>query len=125
MGWSAFRKGSRSRAATAAFLSSVFPGLGQLYNGAKAKAAAMAALALLFLGVATRALEQLVALAAGHAGVGGLIALQGHDGPERLLLALSQPGVQREVRHVLLPAVLALCGLVCWSMLDAYRQARR
>jgi hypothetical protein len=83
----------RGAGALAAFLSSLFPGLGQLYNGDRGKAAVMMLLAA---GVATMPLQ----------------------------LDVTRLDLDALVRQVLLPS-LALCALVLWSIVDAYRAGRR
>jgi len=125
MGLKLLERGTRARATTAALLSSVFPGLGQLYNRDWLKAGIMAAgtvaLALLIKG----ALAHVLGLAVSPPS-GGAIAALGHaDVGLQILDAMARPGVQAEIRRVLLPALLGLAGLLCWSMVDAYRRARR
>lgn len=117
--------GRRTRAATAAFLSSMFPGLGQAYNRHWLKAATMFALTIvLVLGVRSAFASMLGAaatvqpLATGAAFDDDTLRLQ-------LLAALTHPAVQSCARRFLLPPVLGLCALVIWSVVDAYRHARR
>jgi hypothetical protein len=125
MAWLLLGRGTRARAGTAALLSSVAPGLGQLYNGDWLRAAAMGAgtlaLALVIKGVLGRVLA--TALPA-IAGTGITVGAQS-DPMLQLVTAMTLPEVQSEIRGVLLPALLGLCALVAWSMIDAYRRARR
>ena len=125
MAWMLFRRGTRARATTAALLSSVFPGLGQLYNRDWLRAGLMGAgavvLGLMIKGVLAHVLGMAVSPAPG-----GAIAAASHgDLSLQLLAAMARPSVQTEIRRVLLPALLGLAGLLGWSMIDAYRRARR
>jgi len=119
-------RGSRTRAATATLLSSLFPGMGQLYNREWAKAAVMITLALTLL-IAVK-----VALASVLAAVGAVAMsafqmgdLERGEAWAHLLPALVHPTVQSCVRRRLLPPLIALCVLLLWSMTDAYRGVRR
>jgi hypothetical protein len=115
----------RTRPATAALLSSLFPGIGQLYNRDWLKAAAMIAATLTCVLALHTALGDLVRTAATVAAVEAPIA--GLADPvdwQGLLLALGSPAVAARARHSLLPAALGLCVIVLWSMIDAYRHAR-
>jgi hypothetical protein len=119
------RPGTRTRAATAALLSSMLPGLGQLYNRDWLKAGLMGAtavaLAFVVKGVLARVLDIAVSAVPGSG-----IAAAGHGDPSlRILSAMALPSVQADIRQVLLPSVLGLCALAAWSMIDAYRRARR
>ena len=118
-------RGGRTRAATAALLSSLFPGMGQLYNRDWAKAAVMITLALALL-IAVKAALASVLTAAGAAAMGlQMTDLERGEAWAHLLLALSHPTVQSCVRRRLLPPLIALCVLLLWSMTDAYRGGGR
>jgi len=119
-------RGGRSRAARATLLSSLFPGLGQLYNRDWAKAIVMITLALALL-IALRAALASVLGAAGAVAVSviQMTDLERGDAWEHLLPALAHPTVQSCVRRSLLPPLIALCVLLLWSMTDAYRGGRR
>jgi hypothetical protein len=116
----------RTGAAAALFLSSLLPGLGQLYNRQWTKAGVMLG-ATLVLGLAV---ERAVARVFDAASI-VLSGVPSGDPVElaavlrRMAPAMLEPGVQSTIRTVLLPAVLGLAVLVLWSMGDAYRQARR
>ena len=118
--------GSRTRAATATLLSSLFPGLGQLYNRDWAKAAVMITLALALL-IAVKAALASVLAAAGAVAMSALqmTDLERGEAWAHLLPALVHPTVQSCVRRRLLPPLIALCVLLLWSMTDAYRGGRR
>jgi hypothetical protein len=119
-------RGGRTRAATATLLSSLFPGMGQLYNRDWAKAAVMITLALALL-IAVKAALASVLGAAGAVAIGTLPLTDFHRGEAwvHLLPALAHPAVQSCVRRRLLPLLVALCVLLLWSMIDAYRGVRR
>jgi hypothetical protein len=125
MAWLFLRRGTRARAGTAALLSSIVPGLGQLYNRDWLKAVSMGAgtlaLALVVKGVFGRVLA--TALSA-TPGAGVTVGGQS-DSMLQLVAAMTLPEVQSQIRGVLLPALAGLCALVVWSMIDAYRGARR
>jgi hypothetical protein len=118
MAWSLLGRGTRARAGTAALLSSILPGLGQLYNRDWLKAASM--------GGGTLALGLVIKGVLGRILPGTPVTVGGQGDPMLQLVAtMAVPEVQSEIRGVLLPALLALCALVTWSMIDAYRRARR
>ena len=116
----------RTRAAIATLLSSLFPGMGQLYNRDWAKAAVMITLALALL-IAVKAALASVLAAAGAVAMGALQMTDLERGEvwAHLLPALVHPTVQSCVRRSLLPPLIALCVLLLWSMTDAYRGGRR
>jgi hypothetical protein len=125
MAWTVLRRGSRGRAATAALLSSVVPGLGQLYNREWLKATLMGTGAVGLVLVIKDVLGHVLGMAVSTTGGTG-IGAAGHGDPTlQLLAAMALPGVQTEIRQALLPALLGLCALLTWSMIDAYRGARR
>ena len=118
--------GRRTRAATAALLSSLFPGLGQLYNRDWTKAAAMIGLTIALFVAVNGALVGIADTAVAVAHVSPLLGpADGEAFWSELLPAMAHPGVQEHARKALLPPVFALCGIVLWSMVDAYRRARR
>ena len=125
MGLKLFERGTRARATTAALLSSVFPGLGQLYNRDWLKAAVMGAGTVALAFVIKGVLAHVLGLAVSPPSGGGIAALAQADLSLQILNAMARPGVQAEIRRVLLPALLGLAGLLGWSMVDAYRRARR
>jgi len=125
MAWTLLRRGSRAGATTAALLSSVFPGLGQLYNRDWLKAGLMSAAAVGLVLVVKGVLERVLGLAVSAVSGTGIAAGSYSDVSLQILSAMALPGVQAEIRLVLLPALVTLCGLVGWSMIDAYRRARR
>jgi len=117
------RRGTRTRAVTAAFLSGLFPGLGQLYNRDWVKAAVMMTLTAVLL------IEVKAALASVLAAAGAVILAVVEIGDlergaawSQLLPALAHPTVQSRVRQSLLPLLFAVCAVVLWSMADAYRR---
>jgi hypothetical protein len=115
----------RTRAATAALFSSVFPGIGQLYNREWLKAAAMIAATLAFVVALHTALGDLVREAVGIAAVETpVVGLADPVDWEGLLLALASPEVAARARRTVLPPAFGLCVVVLWSMIDAYRHAR-
>jgi hypothetical protein len=120
------RRGSRSRATTASLLSSLFPGVGQLYNRDWGRAMVMFSLAVALL-LRVKASLTRVVLAAAHAGATGpeAIPADNHDLLRQLLPLLADPTVQADIRYGVLPLSLGLCALVLWSMVDAYRSVRR
>lgn len=70
-------------------------------------------------------LERVLGLAVSAVSGTGIAAGSYSDVSLQILSAMALPGVQAEIRLVLLPALVTLCGLVGWSMIDAYRRARR
>lgn len=118
-------RGGRTRAATATFLSSLFPGVGQLYNCDWIKAGVMITLTLVLLVAVKAALESVLA-AAGAVVLGAFEVSDLEDSTAwaELLPALAHPSVQSCARWSLLPPVIALCAVVLWSMTDAYRRVR-
>ena len=116
---------SRTRAATAALLSSLFPGIGQLYNREWLKGAAMALLAIVLAltlhGATLGLVRSAVAMSATHA---PLARIEQATDWQELALAMGNPAVAARARRTLLPPLLGLCGVVLWSMVDAYRHAR-
>ena len=125
MAWLLLRRGTRARAGTAALLSSVVPGLGQLYNRDWLKAASMGTATLALVLVIKGVLGRMLATAL-SAVSGTTVTVGGQSDPMlQLVAAMAVPEVQSEIRGVLLPALLGLCALVTWSMIDAYRRARR
>jgi TM2 domain-containing membrane protein YozV len=119
----AARGGRRAHALGAAFLSSIFPGLGQLYNRHWVKAVAMIALAGGLLAAVMRALG---AIATGIAATVPTIDLADPWTLQRQLVSVAgDPAFHANVRWRLLPPVLALCAVLLWSVVDAYVIARR
>jgi hypothetical protein len=117
---------THTHAATAAFLSSLVPGAGQLYNRDWTKAAAMLGASVWLLLAVKTAMAGMVETAAALAVAEPAIrhAADQIAIPD-LLLALGHPAVQARARWTLVPPVLGLCVIVLWSMIDAYRHGRR
>ncbi len=124
MAWMFLRRGTRARAATAALLSSVVPGLGQLYNRDWLKAALMGAAAVGLGLVIKDGVARVVSTAMAATPATGIPAAGPADPTVQLLAAMALPGIQAEIRQVVLPALLGLSALLIWSMADAYRRAR-
>jgi hypothetical protein len=110
----------------AAFLSSLFPGLGQLYNREWVKAGLMMLLTASLVVAVQGALVAVVSAA--RAMLPAPLDL-GDAAPltvlQQALPAFAHPTVQARVRRTLVPPILALVGVVLWSMIDAYRRARQ
>jgi hypothetical protein len=85
----------------------------------------MGAAAVVLAFVVKGVLEHVLGMAASAVSGTGIAAGSYSDVSLQILSAMALPGVQDEIRLVLLPALLTLCGLVGWSMIDAYRRARR
>jgi hypothetical protein len=122
----AFRWKTHTRAATAVFLSSLVPGAGQFYNRDWTKAVAMLGASVWLLLAVKTAMAGMVETAAALAVAEPAIrrAADQIAIPE-IVLALAHPALQARARWTLVPPVLGLCVIVLWSMIDAYRQARR
>ncbi len=115
----------RTRAATAALLSSLFPGIGQLYNREWLKAAAMIAATLTLVLALHTAVGVLVREAAAVAAVEApVVGLADPADWLALVPAMGHPAVVARARRTLLPPAFGLCAVVLWSMIDAYRHPR-
>ena len=115
----------RANGAVAVLLSSLLPGLGQLYNRQWVKGGIMLA-GSLALGLAVKEATGSVFQALAAA-TGGVAFQQGPDLQVQLLRlapAMADPAVQASIRRGLLPALLGLTVLAILSMLDAYRHGR-
>ena len=113
----------RGHAVTAAFLSAIFPGLGQLYNRDRVKAGVMIVLAVGLLVTVTQALGSLATVVAATIPEIDLLRAQTL---ERQLLAVAQdPALHTVARWRLFPSFLALCAVLFWSVVDAFVAARR
>jgi len=121
---SLFSSGGRGRAATAALLSSIFPGAGQAYNGQWLKAFVAAALALSLLLVLATSLASVLAAAGAN-----LIAADGVLTPasmeRQLIPAMMNEAILTDIRARILPSAVLLLAVGLWSVIDGYRVARR
>jgi hypothetical protein len=119
----ATRRGRRAHAVAAAFLSSLFPGLGQLYNRHRVKAVAMIVLAA---GLLAAVMQALGTIATGLAATIPSLDLADPWALQRQLASVAEdPAFHANVRSRLLPPFLGLCAVVLWSVVDAYVGARR
>ena len=113
----------RAHAVAAAFLSSLFPGIGQLYNRHRVKAVAMIMLAV---GLLAAVMQALGTIATGIAATIPTLDLADPWTLQRQLVSVAgDPAFHANVRWRLLPPLLALCAVVLWSIADAYVAGRR
>lgn len=113
----------RGHAAAAAFLSAVFPGLGQLYNRDWVKAAVMGVLAVGLLVEVTYALGSLATVV--ETTMAGIDLGHTQTLQRQLLTVAEDPALHAALRWRLFPAVLGLGAVLVWSVVDAVIGARR